>query len=227
MICEYCGLEFEPKYKGQKYCSIQCCNKSRAVRKTQKCIVCGKEFLATNYRPSKFCSCKCYGEYKYLKSLEKRELERLEREKIKAIKSLISALNKRIKQLEPKPLYKVKCIECGKEFMTSDRKIKYCSDKCRHKRSNKYNEKRIYRNGKPDLSISLSKLYDKYNGVCACCGRVCDWHDVDVREDGTIVAGETYPSIDHIKPISKGGKHTWDNVQLLCRHCNCLKGNKE
>src|SRR5690606_9395543 len=33
--------------------------------------------------------------------------------------------------------------------------------------------------------------------------------------------------LDHIIPLSKRGTHTYDNVQLLCRRCNChVKNNK-
>ena len=32
--------------------------------------------------------------------------------------------------------------------------------------------------------------------------------------------------IDHIYPISKGGKSTFDNLQTLCHSCNVKKGNK-
>jgi len=32
--------------------------------------------------------------------------------------------------------------------------------------------------------------------------------------------------LDHIQPLSRGGTHTDDNVQLLCPRCNLRKSNK-
>lgn len=34
------------------------------------------------------------------------------------------------------------------------------------------------------------------------------------------------PSLDHVLPLSKGGTHTWDNVQLAHLRCNVSKGNR-
>lgn len=34
------------------------------------------------------------------------------------------------------------------------------------------------------------------------------------------------PELDHIIPISRGGAHSMDNTQCLCRDCNQLKSNK-
>jgi 5-methylcytosine-specific restriction endonuclease McrA len=31
---------------------------------------------------------------------------------------------------------------------------------------------------------------------------------------------------DHVKPISKGGLNTWDNVVTACTKCNARKGNR-
>ena len=77
-----------------------------------------------------------------------------------------------------------------------------------------------------DKSITLEKLYNRDKGVCKICGGLCDYNDYEIK-DGTIIVGNNYPSIDHIKPISKGGSHTWDNVQLSHKLCNSIKADKE
>lgn len=33
-------------------------------------------------------------------------------------------------------------------------------------------------------------------------------------------------TIDHVLPLSKGGKHTWDNVVIACAPCNQRKGDR-
>ena len=45
-------------------------------------------------------------------------------------------------------------------------------------------------------------------GMCAQCGSTEE------------------PQIDHIKPWSKGGTHSLDNLQLLCGPCNRAKGDR-
>ena len=47
---------------------------------------------------------------------------------------------------------------------------------------------------------------------CVRCGRG--------REDGVKL------HVDHVVPVSRGGKSTMDNLQTLCEDCNCGKGNK-
>lgn len=34
-------------------------------------------------------------------------------------------------------------------------------------------------------------------------------------------------SIDHVVPLSKGGKHEYDNLVIACMPCNTLKGSKD
>ena len=77
-------------------------------------------------------------------------------------------------------------------------------------------------NGKIDYSITLSKLIERDKGICKLCGRKVNETDYTYIND-TFIAGNDYPSIDHIKPLSKGGVHQWDNVQLAHRLCNSIK----
>lgn len=77
-----------------------------------------------------------------------------------------------------------------------------------------------------DKSITLKKLYDRDKGVCKICGGLCDYNDYKIV-NGITVVGNCYPSIDHIIAISKGGSHTWDNIQLAHKQCNSIKKDKE
>ncbi len=67
-----------------------------------------------------------------------------------------------------------------------------------------------------DLSLSKEivkqRLYEKQDGLCNGCDRHFTPEFSDLMD------------LDHIKPKSKGGLHTWSNVQLLCRTCNVRKG---
>lgn len=73
-----------------------------------------------------------------------------------------------------------------------------------------------------DNDITLQALFKRDKGVCQLCGKPCDWEDITEHE-GTFIAGNNYPSIDHITPLSCGGEHSWGNVRLAHRHCNTLE----
>lgn len=121
------------------------------------------------------------------------------------------------------------CKNCGKEYCISctgyDSKT-YCSKRCQSRWHDRMkNDKRMDRlkSRRHDTDITLERLYSRDGGVCYICGKQCDWSDGETV-NGTFIAGDNYPSIDHVKPVAKGGTHTWDNIKLACRHCNTLKG---
>ena len=120
-----------------------------------------------------------------------------------------------------KPVKCVSCVVCGKSFETIRNNAKTCSDKCRGSLA-RINRNKRYKHlreiGEFDENVTLYNVYVKYNGICQHCGKMIDFNS-DVQADD-------YPSIDHVIPLSKGGVHKWDNVQLLCRGCNCKKSNK-
>ena len=54
-------------------------------------------------------------------------------------------------------------------------------------------------------------IYERDGYRCRICGRT---------------ENQDYLEIDHIQPIAKGGKSTYDNLQTLCRRCNKEKGDR-
>lgn len=112
------------------------------------------------------------------------------------------------------------CVVCGREFTSLRDDAKTCSEKCRRslaklERNKRYNRLRLI--GHFDPSVTLENVFDEFDGKCQGCGKQLNFDSDPLSND--------YPSIDHIKPLSHGGYHEWGNVQLLCRKCNCMKGD--
>ena len=156
----------------------------------------------------------------------------IEAEKRKAHKKLVEAQKKeweKIGKVKAEQLSFSVCKCCGNLFFSKRKAVQYCSTACQTKLKDAIKKDRRIRKLRSiaiDKDITIEKLYKKSNGVCAICGGQCDWSDHVLRDDGTFVVGAMYPSIDHVKPISKGGLHEWDNVQLAHLSCNSKKSNK-
>lgn len=56
-----------------------------------------------------------------------------------------------------------------------------------------------------------NKVIERDKSICQICGKNCSESEIE---------------IDHIKPISKGGKSVIQNLQVLCKKCNRRKSNK-
>lgn len=119
------------------------------------------------------------------------------------------------------------CRQCGEVFVPDRRDAGFCSDKCRTKYHNSYGShtrRRLISERTKDKGITVEKLFKRDRGRCYLCGFECDWDDAKV-ENGAFIAGDKYPSIEHVIPLSKGGEHSWSNVKLACRRCNYLKSD--
>ena len=116
------------------------------------------------------------------------------------------------------------CPVCG----TITNKPKYCSEQCR-KRANYITQntrRRIKVQGAlVDDDITLHDLFIRDSGKCHICGGDCDWNDCRTKNKH-FVAGKSYPTIDHVVPLAKGGEHSWANVKLAHFSCNSAKGDK-
>lgn len=118
------------------------------------------------------------------------------------------------------------CSVCGQVFKTNRLNQLCCSPECSKRRQYKTHDKRLSKYGQKSNGITLAKLYRRDRGICYICGRTCDLNDKITDERGTVICGDTYPSIEHVIPLSLGGPNTWDNVRLACRGCNTAKNKR-
>lgn len=197
-----------------------------------KCKTCGtvirKSFVTVKHGKTRCNVCyKREQERKKADVLKEKERRLAEKEVLRKEKEEEKKHKLFSKNTEQAKIAVCKC--CGSMFFKTGRRTKYCSDECMKKTLNaKTKDKRIRRikGVVIDSDITLEKLYKRDNGICHICGGICDWDDCDIREGGTFVANNNYPSIDHIVPLTKGGLHSWLNIKLAHRVCNTKKGNR-
>lgn len=240
-ICKECGKEFVPKLANgyyrdsQLYCSAECANNARKDKTLYVCKQCGKTFHRRKTETDRcdFCSRECSAKYKseHRPMVQKQfffgfphKCEQCGKSFFSLSKDATFCSKECRKQWKnehaaPIQIYYHECQQCGRIFISPQKNRKYCSEECQKKAYDKIHEirrrtrKRI--NGDADYSISLSKLCKRDHGICAICGE-----KVNMKADPN---SNEYGSIDHIIPLAKGGKHTWDNVQLTHRICNSNK----
>ena len=70
---------------------------------------------------------------------------------------------------------------------------------------------REYMKPKTTVRFSRSNIYLRDNGKCQYCG-----NHIERR----------HSTLDHVHPVSKGGKTTWENCTTSCAPCNSNKSDK-
>ena len=229
--CVSCGNEYRTTRKTTKFCSDRCrqrYNKNNKGKK-KKCNWCQSVFYS--YKNRKHCSDICRQRHELLMRTKKQEEKEMQK-KDKELTKLVNSLTNLIARTKV-------CSHCGKEFILQKNVSghKYCSDECKEdgyrsirrkrRRKNRINKDTRWKaNGKMDYSITLDKLHKRDKGICYLCNELTDYNDFVLTDSNCFVAGNDYPSIDHVLPIAKGGLHTWDNVKLAHRLCNSIKQDK-
>ena len=216
------------------------------------CRNCGKENWrkkgesSTNKKAGSkptFCNVSCMSEWRK-KQNPKNGPEYAEREEklkqIKELKKVLSSPFKRLGSVLRKRrailIYLAQRVK-NKHRSCSDCDVKYCdwpllkrgnaSFRCPtcQDEANRLNKKawkakrKAAEKGANGYAFDVFEVFERDGWRC----RLCDC------SSPKILRGTYHPSapeLDHIKPLSKGGEHTMENTQLLCRTCNAMKRDK-
>ena len=203
--CSFCKKYFE-SYPGdkQRYCSEECHQKYLERQRLHhilkldvydNCVFCGKK-IEGKRRGTKYCSDLCRRKHRDIKN----------------------------GTIEDHGELTKTCPVCGEKFRTWKSTKKTCSELCSNRLHSQRADRRL-RGKIVDRDITLKKLSMRDNNQCQICGLLVDWSDFTVKSNGRKSYGNMYPSKDHILPVSMGGVHSWDNIQLAHRICNSRKGN--
>lgn len=205
---------------------------------TKECVICGKIFSTWNPN-KKTCSNECRRKNRnksgskktpeqnhihYIRQTygsEEAHAAYLEKKQVQIAQTKARRERERKERLAAN-FREGKCVVCGKAFTTYNPAQKTCCSECGKKLSYARSQKRIPKAQMIDKDITLEALYRRDSGVCYLCGGQCDWSDRDVKQNRV---GKSYPSIDHIIPVSRGGLHAWNNVRLAHFGCNVEKAD--
>jgi hypothetical protein len=235
VMCQNCGSVLvigKERERGitipERYCDLECAREDRSrVYKKNKT---GKKtpFTKAVNKQAKtdvfFCNClnckkrvvKKTGSLQFCTN----ECKRLyfDQKSILRAKSVLSAAWLKRYIRNKRTAKEVYCKQCGCNFtQISFRHKAFCSDHCikRHERR----QRRYLKRAGHELidSFSRNDVFDRDKWRCKQCRQKV------VLPTGNNDANEA--TVDHIMPVSKGGKHVWGNVQCLCRRCNTLKND--
>lgn len=141
MECGFCGSEFIPIMRTQKYCNIECqqkqnyikakINKSKRLKEKKiyqkQCLYCNKDFETTIYQQI-YCTVECGQRFAYLKrKLENSDEMITEAESIAQVRA--------INGLPPIQSGDVVCLKCGITFFSEDILREHTCFSCRQRSS--------------------------------------------------------------------------------------------
>lgn len=249
--CLHCGTSFtaDARVKGT-FCSFWCQSHHQRPRTQSVCSHCGRSFsyakrgdVSVGGRIGKYCSRACYFATKSKRGAERQQREaeraRLKREarrcrvcgvagrgsvcSIECRKAENRQLS-RAKFLSERSLLRRSCLDCGARLGNVHRRrvrCPKCADRYEHDRrhADKAVRRARLRGVTCDARITWTEISKRDGWRCRLCG---------VRTPKRLRGSNDRraPELDHIVPVSRGGSHVWDNLQLLCRQCNGKKSAK-
>lgn len=246
LSCQHCSAPFEATYPLAKWCSRRCEYKARALRlsaaplpTTAQCAVCCAPYRPRSDDRTPTCGRSCSKRYPALFKPPIAPLAPFTRVHFKActeckrsfvarnaLRELCSdkcrndRLLRRLRENYVGAQRRtLDCAYCGDSFDTNRSLSKYCSKTCAKRSEPKSDRKRARLAGVTYEPIDRSAVFVRDGWRCQICG--CR---TPAKLRGTM--HDKAPTLDHRIPVSRGGTHTYDNVQCACRQCNSLKSDR-
>lgn len=241
-LCAYCSGTFTARKSSSKYCSQTCQGQynGRRHRRIRNCKHCGNEFPSRHHERNNknrrdYCGAACFPSNRRKADSENLRRVRARRARVRAKLDRAAAGRQGRRGL----LFVAgNCRTCDQYFIhiTSRRRDEHlqrgfvnllicCSDDCRldslrqYKKAAKAYRKALLRSNTAEgYLVRPRSVYIRDGWICGICNNPVDRnlyhpHPMSV-------------SLDHIIPVSKGGGHTYDNLQCSHLICNIRKSNK-
>lgn len=210
-LCPFCGLEFIPNHRNQKFCSrphMRAAARARDAESRAAWMKANRDKYR-NYRPCESCGARVVrGDSVGGKCSACKRLDWISRRSVEVWRGV------------PEPPVTVvpgawwcagKCAVCESDFV-SPHTDRCCSDACKRLRArNKFGDKKW---------ISQNERLAIYRRDAFTC-QICS-EPVDLTAEPHT---DWYPSLDHIIPRSKGGAHDRSNLRTAHRWCNAVRGD--
>ena len=231
--CLYCGSEFEQnigKGRKRKFCSNYCRHRYRYERLKNEltdatCKNCRKQLTR---KQKKFCSYECFhisqrivkGTIRVCVVCGSDFEPRVKRYQCCSLECS-SIKGGRTKATKPRERIQKDCEICGTQFeyryFGGANFPKYCEVcKTRIEADRTRRRRWVTKYAALEKIIDLH-IYERDNWMCQICGEHVNEH---IRWPDPMSS-----SLDHVVPISKGGEHIENNVQLAHLGCNSRKWN--
>jgi 5-methylcytosine-specific restriction endonuclease McrA len=211
IACGGCGQLFTPKLANGIYCSKKCklaaWKRNNPERHKQNVAKESQRIRSLRSEPS------------------------LSRARKALIRSLRNFLTNKIAVATRHDMAARPCALCGNPVgYVFGRSRRYCSDRCKRKSRVMTDAEREYRKaakkyrrakerGIDGEIFSPLEIFLRDGWRCQICG-------VSTPPSRRGTRHHNAPEIDHIVPLSKGGKHLRTNVQCACHSCNAYKSNR-
>lgn len=252
LTCAYCTALFTPRRATQVCCSRDCRTNARRGSKSSKiprketCIQCGSAYETTSGKNKIYCSNKCKVMAWSLANPERRAIQRERAKPLPHSKVFFNTCRVCGKGWTGQSSSLICSAACNsvdwhriaaKEIVCADCKTVFCptyeasrgrpSIRCQvcHDEKNRLRTAiyRIARKAKQKTAtverVDPRKVFDRDKWHCQECGVATPREKRGTYDDDA-------PELDHIKPLSKGGAHSYSNTQCLCRRCNGEKSDK-